>query len=271
MRLIRKAVLEPGSVRRTKHGPLLEAIVAMIAEGDEPVTLLKVKAHTGVIGNERADAAAVAAAEGGAGACELRCDVRAHPFDQGLWLATKQTTTIPNETETDTPMDTDGRANGQADGRADGAEPMDTDGPAKPSPEQPRPSGWTYLGDAKQSVRAHMNARWRLGKAQQRPGLYAEMWQRVLPQTLAAESNAFFTSSSVKVGTMQTVLRYRYGLLFNAKLAQRYGLGGDGMCPLCGQQDGGHHIASGCRHPRMQLMYTERHNAVARILIAATA
>jgi hypothetical protein len=38
--------VEPGSVgRRIKQGPpLLEAIVAMIAAGDEPVTLLKVQA-----------------------------------------------------------------------------------------------------------------------------------------------------------------------------------------------------------------------------------
>ena len=36
-------------------------------------------------------------------------------------------------------------------------------------------------------------------------------------------------------------------------------------CALCGQVDGGHHIASGC--PKHMKMYTDRHNRAVRMII----
>jgi len=65
--LIRRAVVEPMTLRRHLHRPLLEAIVDLIDKAESRVTLLKCKAHTGLYGNEMADRAAKLAAEGAPG------------------------------------------------------------------------------------------------------------------------------------------------------------------------------------------------------------
>lgn len=47
-----------------------------------------------------------------------------------------------------------------------------------------------------------------------------------------------------------------------------YGFCDTDACPLCGQPDGGSHIASGCQHNTMTRMYTERHNKAGRMMLS---
>jgi len=55
---IRKQLLFPEMQRDHKHSNLLEQIVSMISASPEPICFYKMKAHSGITGNECADAIA---------------------------------------------------------------------------------------------------------------------------------------------------------------------------------------------------------------------
>ena len=65
----------------------------------------------------------------------------------------------------------------------------------------------------------------------------------------------------------RTALQYRTGQLYNNKLGKRYGYTTTDKCPLCGEPDGGHHIASGCK--ALKGAYIERHHKAGRIILKA--
>jgi hypothetical protein len=65
----------------------------------------------------------------------------------------------------------------------------------------------------------------------------------------------------------RTALQYRCGQLYNNKLAMRWGHTTTDKCPLCGQPDGGHHIASGCK--ALTKMYLARHHQAGRMILKA--
>jgi hypothetical protein len=50
----------------------------------------------------------------------------------------------------------------------------------------------------------------------------------------------------VKSYVRKLVLQYRYGLLPTYKLHERYKKTETSLCPLCGEEDSGHHAMSGC-------------------------
>ena len=72
-------------------------------------------------------------------------------------------------------------------------------------------------------------------------------------------------SKKVTHAERKTALAYRYGCLYNQKLAHRYGHAPNARCLLCGQPDSGHHTASGCA--KLKGMYIERHNKLGRLLL----
>ena len=72
------------------------------------------------------------------------------------------------------------------------------------------------------------------------------------------------------------VLKARYGVLWNAKLAKRFncsypcaqkGAPSTGKCPLCGGDDSAGHILGECAHECMKPLYVARHDKAARILL----
>jgi hypothetical protein len=62
-------------------------------------------------------------------------------------------------------------------------------------------------------------------------------------------------------------MQARGGTLYSNKLGKRYGHCTSSACPLCGQEDGGGHIASGC--PALTRLYMSRHHAAGRIIVKA--
>jgi hypothetical protein len=76
-------------------------------------------------------------------------------------------------------------------------------------------------------------------------------------------------SGSLTYAEVKVALKYRTGLLWNNRLAYKYGRAPDKLCPLCHQEDGGTHMVSACQHQAMQGMYTERHNKLGRIIMRA--
>ena len=75
-------------MQRHKHKPILEAIAQLVRRYGTPVQLYKVKAHSGVVGNEMADEVAkeaVGKIEAG-GEDVAVCDAPAYtPYQQMFW------------------------------------------------------------------------------------------------------------------------------------------------------------------------------------------
>ena len=93
------------------------------------------------------------------------------------------------------------------------------------------------------SLADHMHQVHKLGKSN-KDSCYYRYWQNIKPLVDPALSNAFFTSASYQV--KRTVLGYRTGTLWNAKIAlKKCAL--SPACLLCGLPDGGNHIAGGCK------------------------
>ena len=71
------------------------------------------------------------------------------------------------------------------------------------------------------------------------------------------------------------ILKYRYGQLWNMKIAfrqQRPYLPGlriprSDKCPHCGQADSGDHILGGCNVPAFKAMYIARHDQALRLVL----
>ena len=99
-------------------------------------------------------------------------------------------------------------------------------------------------------------------------------WREAAPELSARFSNAYLTTHRMGHWLTKQVLYARYGYLYNARLKQLYGRGGDGKCPLCrhGQEgpttDSGSHILGGCRHKTMVGAYINRHNSAVRAVAA---
>eukprot|EP00955_Chlamydomonas_euryale_P074294 362000-Chlamydomonas_euryale.AAC.3 len=121
------------------------------------------------------------------------------------------------------------------------------------------------LEDLRGDLREHMQRSFRLGSGKQE-SVYYTAWAGLANSFLAHGeiSNGFVNSTVVTYAERRTALRWRTGTLFNDKLAARTNRKGSDMCPLCMHPDVGMHIASGCTHPTMQKICTERHNKVGR-------
>jgi ribonuclease HI len=236
--LLQRAVRDPNSLRKNRlHRPLVLAILAQLQAAPAPVQLIKVKAHTGVVGNELADqAAAVARANVEAGSpCDMACSVAPHELARTYWPCTR---------------------------------------PEKPlagADDKPH-----YLPNIKDAVGEHMRAEhgiggggaaeasWRFSRFQ--ANLKAGL---VLP----TPSNGYMTSSRVKHSCRRCVQKARTGTLFHQGTAKLFGYCESDTCtmPGCGLRDGITHMLGGCQNASLRGMFQERHNDLGRLLLAAVA
>ena len=100
-------------------------------------------------------------------------------------------------------------------------------------------------------------------------GIYYQSWQATVKSADGPLSNGLLhRSNQLMHREVKVALKYRWGLLYN-RLAFKWGMAPSILCPLCGNEDGGTHMVSGCQHSSMQGMYTERHNKIGRIIIRA--
>jgi hypothetical protein len=235
--------------RSHKHSEVLQAIISLVrARGPtHTLTILKVKAHNELVGNEIADHIAKQATEAGR-EHDLTFDMPATPsYVNDYWLF--HSPELCEETEA-------------AEGEPEGDGPRQT----RPRIEDPQPEP---LENLKADLQRHMHKKHRLGRSNQESA-YFKFWQNVKSQTDLAASNAFMSNPGcVTQAQRRTTLLYRTGCLHNQKRAKWFRLAQSDACPLCRQPDGCSHIASGCQHPVMERMYTERHNRAGRILLRA--
>ena len=92
-------------------------------------------------------------------------------------------------------------------------------------------------------------------------------------------SKHFWASPQVTTPMVTMILKYRYGQLWNMKIAfrqQRPYFPGlripqSDKCPHCGQADSGGHIPGGCSVPAFKAMYIARHHQALRLILKSIA
>jgi ribonuclease HI len=231
---IQKVISRPQDLQEHRHLQLLQDICKTIAslKGTARVHIWKVKSHTGILGNERADRAAVAVARG-----------EFNPDD--------------DHTETLTNVPSNNRSHmywpHTAATRIVKGQPQETFAPLP------------NLDDALKRV-AHPLLK--LGQSN-RDSLYWQKWQAAKNLIAHEFSHAFLGNSKVPFKTKKLVLQYRWGLLPTQRWLHKCKLSPTRNCPLCGEEDGGHHALSGCK--ALNAAYIKRHNDAGTEIVEAIA
>ncbi|KAJ9519805.1 hypothetical protein QJQ45_013498 [Haematococcus lacustris] len=215
---IRRALANPMSLITHRHKDILTAIATLIIDSPAMIQFYKVRAHSGIIGNEGADALAKHAA--------LHPELANTP---AYSPTTRKETTFWLSTAADS--------------------------------ESPAP-----LPDCRQSVRAHMHHKHKLGLANQ-DSIYYLMSQEITKVAAPGAGDRVMTDTNISTHAQRTALLYRTGGLYNQKLALRWKRATDDRCPLCGEADSATHLLSGCSEtlPLVQ----ERHNGAGRLIVKA--
>ena len=235
---IRKQMHRPQDMTDHKHASLLHAIIEQILESPAPVHIWKVKSHIGIVGNEIADEIAKTVARGEMDMEDL--------IEYTEPSNVRHTVYWPHEVT-------------EAPARPPMQAPSDHTCPPPPLKKRKRPLENLHT-DLKRISTQHC----KFGNAN-RQTFYFEAWRRSAPSRIDKTSNKFMTCKKVTHAERKTALAYRYGCLYNQKLAHRYGHAPNAQCLLCGQPDSGHHTASGCT--KLKGMYIERHNKIGRLML----
>jgi len=160
------------------------------------IKFLKVKAHTGIIGNERADQIAkhVAKYPEAADTGIKMAGREGNPFHNIIWLATS--TDDPN---TQCPIIDNGNQS---------------------QPYQPHVR---YLPNKREALQAHMHKVHKLGNAQTDTS-YCTFYQNLIKNKSAHSkiSNAFWPIPGISRKEKETVIRYRSVKIYNQKHAVRF-------------------------------------------------
>ncbi|KAJ9506815.1 hypothetical protein QJQ45_030420 [Haematococcus lacustris] len=215
---IRRALANPMSLITHRHNDILTAIATLIIDSPVTIQFYKVRAHSGIIGNEGADALAKHAA--------LHPELANTPAYRPT--TRKETNTwLNNEADGDTPVP---------------------------------------LPDCRQSVRAHMHCKHKLGLAN-KDSIYYQMSQEITKAAAKGAGERVMTDTNISIHAQRTALLYRTGGLYNQKLAMRWKRATDDRCPLCGEADSATHLLSGCSETLP--MVQERHNGAGRLIAKA--
>ncbi|KAJ9517107.1 hypothetical protein QJQ45_002621 [Haematococcus lacustris] len=215
---IRRALANPMSLINHRHNDILTDIATLIIASPVMTQFYKVRAHSGIIGNEGADALAKHAALHPEQANTLEYHPTT-PKERGIWL------NHGTDSETLAP-----------------------------------------LPDCRQSVRAHMHSKHKLGLANP-DSIYYQMTQDITKAAAKGAGERVMTDATISIPAQRTALLYRTGGLYNQKLAMRWKQATDDRCPLCGEADSATHLLSGCNEtlPLVQ----ERHNGAGRLIAKA--
>lgn len=229
-----KQIRHPRLQNKHKHRPLLDALADLIRNlpASQCITLIKVKAHSGLVGNWHADVAAKQAAQA---KDQVQYTVDNHsqpPWGTMHW---------PYHSTTETQEE--------------------QNPPSVPTQLQP-------FENINAALKSHLLRIHRLGASNQRT-VYHQSLQRTAPLAVPEISHKFMRDKRITPAERRHTLQYRYGGLYTTKLAFRYGHAPSPNCTLCGQMDGGHHSVSGC--PAVNKLVIERHNGAARHILKAIA
>ena len=244
LNMIARALAAPHDLAEHRYNKLLRQLCELVQNADSSVHLYKVASHVGVVGNERADAMAVAVARGAAtdntGETLSAAPGGAHIPDSNdrgdtLWI---------HKREWAPPL-------------AGGAAAPATAARVTSSP----------LANLGEGLRAAVSSAAGLGWATANT-IYHSGFAAQLPN-MHRLSFAFMTKQGAATWRQRrAALLYRTGTLYTGKTAKRFGYRDTDLCMAgCGQPDGVHHAVSGC--PKLEAMRTKRHNVAGMILARA--
>ncbi len=263
MYMISKHLRCPSLHKESKHLGILDAAVKAIAESlraGQHIQIIKVKSHIGIKGNEEADRLAHDACETANCHQELLdgLPVREHIH----WPIQKQ----PD-------MEGEGRGQGEDCAPSERFLPRLFPQSSPEAREDDTTMPDQQVNDLRKGLKALVRPKLATGYAKQT--IYGEAWRAVSAHMLGEASNYFWKSATMPV--VSQVLKYRFGQLWNMKLAYRMGrpyLPGWPMprsanCPHCHQPDSGGHILGGCGHTIMKALYISRHDEAMRKVLRA--
>jgi ribonuclease HI len=227
--LIKKYTSSPfySAVAESKHSALLQRIAEAIclrAEKGYHTRIFKVRSHTGVEGNEQADKVAGEAAKGEKK--PRQCPGAGdNPHGSRVWAATRPKASTLRE------------------------------GAPKPPP--------IYLSDLGKAARVVVAPTASTGSFGN-TGLYATLWTDARPRHNGEASGSFHRDTGVTWPQRQHTMLARWGMLYNQKLAHRYGRAPNDQCPRCGQPDSVGHLLGGCIET--QALRTARHDQAVKTI-----
>jgi ribonuclease HI len=227
--LINKMINRPWRLINHTHYVLLQRIAEVIREHPSPrITLLKVPAHKGVVGNVMADLAAKDAEhriQNGWPGLHAKVEVGNNPNNNKCWLRSNHEDHEHNPCESH------------------------------------------ELSDMRDCLKNHMRGIHSLGYSNT-DSVYFKAWQQLIETADTDHSNHFMIGANAQHAARRTMLQYRTGTLWTNKMAHRFDAKHSSKCPLCSQEDGGHHALSAC--PVIaDTIGALRHNAAGRAILKA--
>jgi hypothetical protein len=241
MHRLAKMITRPQDQKEHRHRQVLEALASAVKDHPCTIHLWKVNSHTGIIGNDGAVQV---------GRRELPDTQVLHTYDS--WAPSYGM--IHWDWVYDTPSNS----------RRQMYWPYKETSKGRPSGEIVKVT--TPLPDMQEALKHEAHTCAKLGSAT-RDGIYASSWMNVADKLHHPASHAFMNSSKVGRHNQKLVLQYRWGLLPTNRLLHRSGKVPTNHCPLCGEEDRGHHAISGCRE--LSAAYTRRHNDVGTEILEA--
>jgi hypothetical protein len=206
---IRNMLHRPARMQHCKNKPLIDDIVNIIRCSPHHVRLQKVKAHTGIPGNELADDAARHATRLLQYSDAMpSCGVDPRPPSHSIFWP------LPIKSD----------------------DPVGDKATAK-----------HCIGDLGKSLKMYLHEKHRVGYSNT-SSVYYQAWANTVSAAHPRHSNLLMQSGKVQPQDRITTQQYRYGGLNTAKLRHRMKIVPTPNCVLCGQMDGGHHSMSGCSH-----------------------
>jgi hypothetical protein len=251
---IQNELQRPSHTNYHHHKPLISAIVDILlyrAKLGLPTALHKIRGHTNIRGNDRADVAAkrvVAAWDDIPEYQKLTVTIGRQAERPPYWVMYTKNSYAPQVQLSTGPRSATLRQ------------------PWWTIPENERLCMYAFTHPSKQ-------LRQKVRTATLKSLYHTSLYRRLILTAKARGAHTAYVGtalhsrirSSPREGI--TILKFLYGQLYNGKLAYRYGLAPTDACPLCGLPDSCTHIAGECSQQTNNII--SRHNAACQLTHAA--